>query len=60
MLIEKAINKVRNEAVVPDIILLPQSKIKRKIKNFTYPIPFLGLKVYVVPFLRKIVVLENE
>ena len=56
----RAIGEAKSEGVEPSIILLPQSKIKRKVRNFSYPILFLGLKVYVVPFLRKIMVFESE
>jgi len=55
------IAKARGEAKTePFVILIPQKMIKRKIKNFTYPIFYLKNRVYIVPHLREILVYEAK
>jgi len=46
----------------PYIILLPRSRIKEKVdlSDFTYPLKFLDSYVYIVPYIRKILVYEND
>ena len=44
----------------PFIILLPSSDLDVVPENFTYPFIFKGHKVYVVPYIKGIMVFENE
>lgn len=44
----------------PYIILLPSSDLDKVPKNFTYPFVFKDQKVFVVPYIKGILVYENE
>jgi hypothetical protein len=58
----KVIEAMSHEYNTPFLILMPRSMIKKKINldDVTYPIPFLGHKIYIVPYMRYIKVYENE
>ena len=44
----------------PFIILLPHKMVRTAPKNLTYPIPFLDHRIYIIPHIGEIMVLEND
>jgi len=46
----------------PFVVLLPLRKLNRRINTrlFTYPIPFFKHKVFIVPYIKEILVYESE
>ena len=46
--------------VDPYTILVPIHWFKIRPKNFTYPILFRGHKLYIVPYIREVLIYENE
>jgi len=44
----------------PFAILLPCKMVRTAPKNLSYPIPFRNNKIYIIPHIREIMVLENE
>lgn len=44
----------------PLSILLPHKMVRTAPKNMPYPIPFLDHKIYIIPHVEEIMVLENE
>ena len=44
----------------PFVILLPEKMLDKKPLNFTYPIVFLGHRIFIVPEITKIMVYEDE
>ncbi len=44
----------------PFIILLPHKMVRTGPKKMTYPIPFLDHRIYIIPHIREIMVLEND
>ena len=43
----------------PLSVLVPHKMIRSAPKNLSYPIPFQGHNVYIVPYIREIMVLES-
>jgi len=60
-MILSAVASARAESLLsPYAVLVPQKMFDKAPKNFTYPIPFLGERIYVVPWIRGILVYEFD
>ena len=59
IIFNEIVNAMSNWIIPPYIILLPQKYLSVVPKNFTYPIEFHGHKVYIVPYIRKVLVYEQ-
>jgi len=59
-ILEKICDAQASGLASPFFILLPRKMIRTAPANLTYPIPFLNHKIYVIPHIEEIMVLENE
>jgi len=59
-ILEKIYETIANNFKDPFVILLPHKMIRTAPKNLPYPIPFRKHKIYIIPHIREIMVLEND
>jgi len=59
-ILEKIYDARARGFAAPLSVLLPHKMVRTAPKNLPYPIPFWKQKIYIIPHIRQIMVLENE
>ena len=59
-ILEKTYEAQAHNLKVPFVVLLPHKMVRTAPKNLPYPIPFWKHKIYIIPHIREIMVLEND
>ena len=59
-ILEKIYEARANNFKEPFVVLLPHKIVRTAPKSLPYPVPFWKQKIYIIPHIREIMVLEND